>query len=434
MQFIYPTSRQFPVDEVCEQIVRELEQRNWKIPGMTVEFDTYGTGDQKMTLVRKLTGDDFQIRFGRPQGKLPGDHYNNTAAVSEINVPQKELNVYDDESGPTLYLYVGNDWDTDREKFVNGSKVLSKLNGEPKTYLCYSGGCDCGATDGALFDTIGLITAHLTRDAAALARMHHTHSGRRPPLLVHTNDLDRDYDPEGDEPRVFKTAEVMDDFRKYLTDVVLKTIMSHPIPTEKIDVLALGVTTPFPESIGPIFCFGEYDDAERINQGKIDPSQLLAHERYGLIGSGYRLMPLGTSNEGIVPKIAYEGFLWCGLGEVTAETPIENLEVHGHQRWSDRERFVIRLKPNKAEGIYIADHAPYEKRRKELGDAMEKGRDRFTDAEVADFTRARARTIVPITEYKGGYEQPVVLVSRELSFEEVELVSGPHSERRRKSA
>ena len=402
MQFLYPTSRQFPVDEVCELIVRELEQRNWSVPGMTVEFDKYGSGDQKMTLVRKVKGNDFQIHFGRVQGLLPGGRYNNTAAVSNINIPKKEISVYDDESGPTFYLYVGNDWEQDREKFVNSSKINSKLKGEPRWYVKYSGS---GSPTGSC-----------------------SYQGRRSPYLVHDSDLCREYDP-GSAPQLFFTKEVFEEFRVYL-HIVLGMIIAHPIPTEKIDVLAPSASTPFPDSIGQIFCFGEYRDAERIKQGKEDASQLPAADRYGLIGSGYRLMSLTTPNDGTVPEIAYEGFLWCGLGEVTAETEIEKLEVPGHHRWSDRENFVIRVKPSSAHSIYIADHAAYEKRRKELGDAMEKGRDRFTNAEVADFTRARARTIVSITEYKGGFEQPVLLVNRELSFDEVELVSGPHNERR----
>jgi len=30
MQFLYPISRQFPFDDTCEKIVRELEKRNWR--------------------------------------------------------------------------------------------------------------------------------------------------------------------------------------------------------------------------------------------------------------------------------------------------------------------------------------------------------------------------------------------------------------------
>ncbi len=429
MLFLYPRSRHFPFDEVCEQIVRELEKRNWSVPGMDVSFEVYGSGEQKMTYVGKIKGDDFQIRFGRPQALLPGGRYNDVSAASTIHIPHKELHVYNDESGPTFYLYVGSDWEKDREDFFNGSKVNSKLRGRPRTYLQYTGGCNCRTIAGAAFEAVGLLSAMITRDAQTLARMTHTHSGRRSPLLVHTNDLNREYDPEGKEPALFKTANVMDEFRQYLSDVVLCSILAQPISSERIELLA-PPATPFPTSIGPIFCFAEHRDVDRIERGKTDASELLPADRYAMSGGGYRLMPLSTSDDGTVPEISYEGFLWCGIGKVTPETDIEALEVFGHHRWPDREQFVLRLTPKSSESIYVADHAAYEKRRQELSDIAEKeGRRRFTDEEVADFVRARARTIVPIAEYKGDFEKPVVLVTRELAFEEVEVVSGPHKSR-----
>jgi hypothetical protein len=404
MQFLYPTSRQFPVDEVCEQIVRELEQRNWNVPEMTVEFDVYGSGEQKLRYVHQIKGQDFKIYFGRKQRTMEDGRYNDIAAVTEIVIPKKEIRVYEDESGPTFYLYVGDEWDKDREKFMNGMKVNSKLNGEPRTYLEYKGAWSNPA--------------------------RYIYPGQRPPLLVHNNNLGREYDPKKNEPVSFKTAEVMEEFRQYLEDVILKTIMSQDMTPEKVDLFAEPPIISIPECVGSIFCFGEYNDAERIKQGKLDPSKLIAAERFGMCGSGYRLVPYDVRNDGTLKKIAYDGFLWCGIGEVTAETPIDSLEVPSHYRWSDRERFVIRLKLNRANDVYIADHAEYEKRRKELGDAMGKDRDRFTDAEVADFTRARGRTIIPLSEYKGDFGQPVVLVNRELSFEEVEVMSGPWPDHR----
>lgn len=407
VEFLYPTSRQYPFDEVCGWIVDALEQRNWDVPGLTVKIDDYGSGAQKLRLVQSIEGRDFKIRFGRKQRLMLGNRWNDTAAVANIMIPRWRLNVYDDESGPTFYLYVGDDWDRDREEFLKGSKVNSKLNGDPRTYLRYSGGCDC------------------SRD-----RMKHTHPGQRSPVLVHNNDLGREYEPVGDEPTHFVTREVMEEIRRYLEETVLANIMSHPMSEERVDILATPDPIPFPESVGPLFCFGEYHEAERIKQGQTRKGleDLELADRYGLSGSGYRLSFLGTANDGTVPAIAYEGFLWCGFGAVDADTTIDSLGTPGHDRWSDREKFVIRISPDRANDIYIADHAPYEKRRKEIGDAM-KDRDRFTDAEVTDFTNARARTIIPITEYQGEFEQPIVLINRDLSLDEVVVVSGPHERR-----
>jgi len=429
MQFLYSVSRQFPFDETCEQIVRELAKRNWQVPGIDVEFHEYGSGAQKFRFVSNVQGHDFKLWFGRQQNRLPDSRWNDIAAVCKIVIPRKQLDIYHDESGPIFYLYVGNDYERDRTDFMNGLKVNSKLKGEPRTYLEYHGGCDCERIAGAAFSAVGSISAVIKNDAEELSRMTHVHFGQRQPLLIHNNDLGREYDPEGDEPRVLRTDDVMDEFRQYLQDVVLNMIMSHPIPAEQIDNFVSPEPIPFPNSVGSLFCFGEHCDAERIKQGRADPNKLKPADRYGMSASGYRLLAWGIPNDGTVPQIARDGFLWCGIGDVASNTAIESLHVPGHTRWSDRERFVIRLIPNRANDIYIADHAPYEKRRKEICEALEKEkRDRLTDAEVADCDRARARTIVPVSEYQGGYEKPVVLINRELDLDEVEVVSGPHDE------
>jgi len=439
-QFLYPKSRQFPFDEVCEQIVRDLEVRNWQIPGIEVEFNIYGTGEAKYQMVRCIKGSDFKLRFGRVQGSLDG-RWNDTAAITEIVIPKKELHVYDDESGPTFYLYVGKNYERDRERFMNGSKVNSKLNGEPKIYLQYKGGCDCQASAGATFEAVGFLTAMMMGDAEKLAQMKHTHPGRRPSLLVHTNDLGREYDPERGEwnwlkwcrkpgePTVFSTDVVMEEFKQYLEEVTLKTIASQSIPTEKVDTFVSPEPIPFPDSVGPLFTFGEWRDEARIKQGKEDLSKLEASDRYGLLGSGTRLVSLDVSDEGTVPGVAYDGFEWCGIGEVTSETPIKELEIPGHYRWSDRQQFVIRVIPNRANGIYIADMSVRDEFKKKIfEDNPEKKR--LNNEEYCEYLRTAGRTIISITEYRGDYKQPVVLINRELSLDEVEMVSGPHKEER----
>lgn len=432
MQFIYPSSRQFPFDEVAEKIVRELQKRNWLVPGIHVEFSTYGSGEEKYRYVSYIRGADFKIHFCRKQPRTtPGGCYNEIASVNDIVIPRKQISVYDDESGPSFYLYVGNDWEADRERFMNGSKVNGKLHGEPRTYLRYEGACDCRNTEGAGFPGASLLTNMIIGDREALAKMTHTHSGRRSPLLVHDNDLNREYDPEGDEPIRFQTSQVMEEYRRYLEEVVLPLIMNEPEAGIDPNYFPEPAELALPEGIGPIFTFGDYREAERIKAGQADKGQLDRSQRFGLNGSGYRLMSLTTPNDGTVPQIAYDGFKWCAFGEVDADTAIESLEIPGHYRWSNRERFVIRVLPKRANDIYVADHAEYEKRREEIWEAVKAeagNRNRLTDAEVADFIRARARTIVPLSEYDGSYEQPIVLINRELSFDEVEVVSGPHKD------
>lgn len=244
-QFLYPTSRKFPFDEACEQIVRELERRNWQVSDITVEFHDYGSGAQKFRAVSSIKSRDFKLWFGRKQRLMPGGHWNDTAAITEIVIPKKIIRVHEDESGPTFYLYVSNNWERDREKFMNGSKVNSKLYKEPRMYLKYQGKCFCpGAERDVTFSSSLLIDSMLGKSVEnnKFKGVPHNHTGRRPPFLVHDNDLGREYEPEPRRwswrkfrhlpanPVFFRTEEVFQEFRQYLEQVVLAQIKGSPIP------------------------------------------------------------------------------------------------------------------------------------------------------------------------------------------------------------
>lgn len=137
-QFLYPRLRQFPIDEVAEKIVRAIEKRNWKVPGITVEFDIYGSGEAKYKMVSSIIGENFKLYFCRIQGRL-NERWNDIAALHSVCIPKQILEVYSDGSGSTYYLYVGKDWESDKEWFMNSIKVNSKLNKEPRRYLRYCG-------------------------------------------------------------------------------------------------------------------------------------------------------------------------------------------------------------------------------------------------------------------------------------------------------
>lgn len=396
--FLYPTSRQFPFDAVCEQIVRTLEARNWDVPGVKVEFDVYGSGDAKYRMARTIEGDDFKLWFYRAQGHL-SDRLNNSAAISQINIPKLEITVFEDESGPSFYTYVGDNWDRDKSDFVSGFKVISKLYELPRTYLKYTGACDCGPSI-----------------------MRHTHSNRRSPLLVHDDNLGREYSPQDNDPMSYKTEDVFRLFVEWLTKNVLAKILDHPVADRKIDIF-FKKSTPFVFDIGPIFCYGDSRDAKRINQGNLDATELAPEDRYAFNGSGTRLLSYGIKDDGTVPKIAYDGFLWCGLGDALAKDLGEQpAEVFGRYRTFDNERFMFSISPNCADDVYIADHEPFLTRHKELFETI-KPRQRLTDDELNEVYLARARTILPINEYTGGYKKPIILIGRELGFDEVKLLT-----------
>jgi hypothetical protein len=383
-QFLYPKSRQFPFDEVCELLVRALGARGFAVPGLVVEQRDYGSGAQKLRYVSLIKSDqiaidlgahDVKIEFGRPQGLLPGDRWNDIAAVNEVQIPKRSLRVYEDESGPTYNVYVGDDWERDR--FTWWTRPNARLNKDPRLCVRYSGA-------------------------------YPRYRGTRASQLVAENDR-REYEPEGREPRTFNTAAVMEEFQIYLHDVVLSAIEAYPV----IEAALAPVEPPIPMPIGagPFFAYGSGGDARRIEIGKKKIDDLRPPDRYGLEGSGQRLAPLGIKRGADLPEVAYDGFLWCGT---TPNVP------SARTSWS--ADVLIKVTPKDARGIYVADHAMYEKRRAELAAALKGKRDHFTDDEISDFVRARACTIVPIIDYKGGYEDPIYLINRELGFNEVEVI------------
>ena len=379
VQFLYPTSRQFPFDAVCEQIVRALERRRWRAADLEISFDAYGSGAQKLRYVNCISSvlHDFEIRFCRDQGRLPGGAYNDIAATSSVRVPRLRLNIYSDESGPTLWTYVGDDWSRDRADFPGG--IDAKLHGKPRRYLVYKGDRGYGA--------------------------------HRATRLVPCGDY-REYEPEGEEPRSFDTAQVMQSVVTYLRDVALKAIESCPIPTE-LEEPVDDAPTPLPREHAPLFTYGTPQDARRIAQGKKRLDELPLAERYGMAGNGYRLAPTYIKHGEDLPAVAYDGFLWCARTPTVPDAP--------SIFFSDKNQ-LIKLMPKDARGIYVADHAAYEKPRAALGQKIAGKRDHFTNEEVNSFLRARACTIVPLVEYDGNYEEPIYLINRELDFDEVEGV------------
>lgn len=402
MEFLYPTSRQFPFDEVCELIVRALVDRNLEVPGIQIETREYGSGEQWMRFVSEIRVDDAYLSFGRPQGLLSGGRWNSIAAVTGIGIPGMLLRVYEDHSGPRLYRYVGDDWQRDRVAFFGCAHVNSKLRGEPRTYLTYTG---------------------------------HGRGSR----LEHDDDLGREYDLGPGDPAWLTKASVFEQVRAHLVDVVLPRILESPPAEIRKDPAAPPAEIPVPTNLeamlrAGVFCVGSARDLDRVRRGRdhrLDPA-----ERYG-IAPGWRFASLDVRDDGTLPRIAYEGFIWCGLGEpAMSMVPGGPLpEIPGRPTSYD-DVCVFRVQLASARGVWVTNHAALEARRAELVRDMiaaeqdgRRGRGDFTQEEVDDFIRAGARTIVSLVDYAemvargSAYTTPVVLVSRELTLDEVEPMS-----------
>lgn len=370
--FLYPKSRQYPFDEVCEKIVRALAGRNWKVPGIQVKFCDRGTGELKYRHVYTIKGENFRLLFSRDQGYINPSKYD-VAAIEEMVIPQKELHVFSDESGPTLYTYIGDNWEDDKDTFVNKVKVYSKS----KIYLRYSGASKMnGDLQGSYMDS-------------------------RKEFLVHKN--------YGEVPKYFHTDQIFQEFKDWLTAHVLEKI-------ELVDV-ALNVeltsepSIPYPEHLGPFYVKINRSTYERILLGKKDKNQLEASQRHASLGGReMRLVTLNVQNDGTFPEEAYDGFTYCSF-------TIPEITKIGKD-------FILRILPKNANHIFVANYELAIQYKKNCFAANPK-KSMLTDEEYDEFQRCLGRTLVPIHEYKGNYVQPVVLIGscRELSFDEVQIVA-----------
>ncbi len=115
MQFLYPVVRDHEIDRICDQILRELESRNWEMPGIEVVFFEGGSGDQKTLQVQHIKGSDWGICF--PGKTDPKD----VVALGRVKIPRKQLDYRDHEL--ECYMYKGKKWERDREKFEQESKA-----------------------------------------------------------------------------------------------------------------------------------------------------------------------------------------------------------------------------------------------------------------------------------------------------------------------
>ena len=180
---------------------------------------------------------------------------------------------------------------------------------------------------------------------------------------------------------------------------------------------------PYKGPWSTVYSICDWRAAERIKKGKENPSELPLEERHAYIGYGHRLVPWNVQCRDRFPEIAYEGFIWCDVNQeqnVTQNSKLES-EVMSAMGSIFGEDHIVAINLKYANQVYVVDNSKYEETRQQLFEAIAP-RDRLTDEELGNAFASRGATIVPITEYKGDYKKPIVLINRELEFEEIEKI------------
>jgi len=240
--------------------------------------------------------------------------------------------------------------------------------------------------------------------------------------LISDNDLGREYSPIGNEPQSFNLKRKFGVFTKWLENNVLNYILSFPEVPETED--SVPELIPYEGPWSMVYSVCGFRDKQRILIGKRNPNELPAEERHASFGSGHRLVYL--SCKGDYPKIANEGFIWCDVNpKITENSKSDEIAecIISKMRALYGENNIVSIKLKYANDVYVADNALFEETRQNLFKAIAP-RERLTDEELDQAIAARGATIIPMTEYKGNYKEPIVLIGRELDFDEIEWISG----------
>jgi hypothetical protein len=83
--FQFPCSRKYPVDQMCERIVRALQARNFAVPGLKIAIKRPSWSNEEF--VTNIQGPNFEIDF---------DNRDSIAAVeaTRIHIPGKQLRLH----------------------------------------------------------------------------------------------------------------------------------------------------------------------------------------------------------------------------------------------------------------------------------------------------------------------------------------------------
>lgn len=377
-----------PFSGAGAEIAHELQRAGWDVEGIDVAFRTYHQDGRIYRAISSISGNTgegpFRLHFGHGQQHEDGVH---STALSHLVVPPGiETNFFSDRSGPSVVLFLTDDWARDGNRLINTSTVNARLEGKPKEYIKYSG----------------------------------SHRARIEP----ENDSN-EYGPEGDEPRWFTTKDLADRINPFLDRLIvhLRRLPSAPghddvQPTGDANLrrMAAQRILDVPAGFPTLYTWIKENEGYRLaGHYERDPDD----EVKGVVhGNGWRLASLGIGGHHPIPERAYDGFSYAATDPSSRK---------GHHRYEfDENSLPVRIDLKNLNEIYVVDRSAFDDERARMSVIAEaEGRDEYTPAEIDRFTGAPARTMVPAAEYGGNYKDPVYLIGRRLMGDEARLMKGP---------
>jgi hypothetical protein len=173
---------------------------------------------------------------------------------------------------------------------------------------------------------------------------------------------------------------------------------------------------------GEIFTLGSFDDMVRVQIGQRNPYDLKPCRCYALRPQSQPLLEEAVLNDGSIPPFAYQNFRWCGVLSDVITLHNDRYHIPGFMPENkltcpDRLFFVGLLYD---EDVYVVDLEAGKRYFDKLSTVSREVGSASCDLEES--YRVAARTLIPISHYRGQFNEPTILIRRELLFDEVRYV------------
>ena len=232
------------------------------------------------------------------------------------------------------------------------------------------------------------------------------------PILEHTNDNGQEYDLVfGDRP-TYGMDNVFFEFDQWLVRNVLNHILEYEVvakPEKTLEQLKAQ------QNLTKMYTVVSWRDALKINSIK-KRTNVHKSEKFGLIPS-HRLIYLDYCEDTALPKIS-EGSVWFHLGDLKEVSNVEEILAYDFRfTYPD---YLVQITLNNHDNVYIADLTDGKKYRNFIlqNNPFEEG---LTVEQYEEFLDILQKTIMPVGNYCGDYEQPIILVDRGLDPDEIEI-------------
>lgn len=391
-------TRDYKIDRVSDDIMaevtallpRKLDAYHYKQGYATDTIAVDGLGEVEVRMsnsqnvfhsISEIKVGNFRIWNCRQTGLWYNGNWIDNSHPSDIEIGDEklEINLYDDESG----IFVkkdGKSYTNERVRARFGSGYRTDADRD-ELYRTYNGGNEMATV----------------RDGEA------------------PNDDWRDDETE------YSWAQIQDAAIVWMAENVLFPLRGAEKPAEQ--ATEAPEAEPFPyDKIGPIFTFIETKDYERIKRIQQKPEAAYPNERHG-IRPNLRLVSLGDGTPDL-PSEVHDGYIYAKPGRLNEATNFEEINKIGREyRKTDRilggAHGFAQLRPKSARDIYVVDWAEWDKYRDAT---FSDTHNRLSDEELKENHAVVARTMTPVIEYDDSFEDPIIIIGRDLELDEIELM------------